>query len=75
MLTNLFWNRAVLDKIIKEVAEDNNYIFCDISDLEKDEKTMAIGLFEHKGIAVHPGDYGMQCIADRILNSIATIKD
>ena len=75
VLTNLFWNKAVLNKIIKEVADENNYIFCDISDLEKDEKTMAIGLFEHKGIAVHPGDYGMKCIADRILDSIATIKE
>lgn len=75
VLTNLFWNKAVLNKIIKEVADDNNYIFCDISDLEKDEKTMAIGLFEHKGIAVHPGDYGMKCIADRILDSILAIKE
>ena len=75
IVTNLFWNKVVLNRIIKEIANENNYIFCDISDLEKDEKTMAIGLFEHEGVAVHPGDYGMKCIAERILDSISAIGE
>ena len=41
-----------------------------ISDLEKDEKTMALGCYEHKGICVHPSDFGMKCIADRIVDCI-----
>ena len=46
---------------------ENGYTFCKISDLEQDEKTMAIGQFDHRGVSVHPSDYGMKCIADRIL--------
>ena len=70
IITNLFWNQTNLNRIIKEIATENNYIFCDISDLERDEKTMALGEYEHEGVSVHPGDYGMKCIAERILYCI-----
>ena len=49
---------------------ENGYTFCKISDLEQDEKTMAIGQFDHRGVSVHPSDYGMKCIADSILEKI-----
>lgn len=70
IITSLFWNKKSVNEIIKNIAEEHNYVFCDISDLEKDEKTMALGNFEHRGICVHPSDYGMKCIADKILSCI-----
>lgn len=70
VLTNLFWKQIEINKIIEDVAMENNYTLCDISDLESDEKTMALGKFEHQGISVHPGDLGMECIAERILKCI-----
>ena len=73
IVTNLFWNHTVLNKIIEDVSIENGYIFCDISDLEMDERTMAIGEYDHNGVAVHPSDYGMKCIADRIKFCIGQI--
>lgn len=70
IVTDNFWQIEVLNKIFKEVAEENGYTFCRIGDLEQDEKTMALGEFEHDGVARHPSDYGMRCIADRIVEKI-----
>lgn len=70
IVTDNFWNIEVLNRIFKEVCDENGYTFCHISDLEQDERTMAKGLFEHEGVAVHPGDYGMECIAKRILEKL-----
>ena len=69
IITDMFWY-AIYNDCFKEVAEEKGHTFCHLTDLEEDERTMALGLFEHKGVAGHPGDYGMQCIADRILAKI-----
>ena len=70
IVTDNFWNIEMLNKIFKEVCDENGYTFCHLSDLERDERTMAKGLFEHKGVAVHPSDFGMECIANRILEKL-----
>ena len=69
VITDMFWY-SVYNDCFREVAEEKGYAFCHLTDLEQDEKTMALGLFEHQGVAGHPGDYGMRCIADRILEKI-----
>ena len=69
IITDMFWY-SVYNDYFREVCEDKGYTFCHLTDLEEDESTMAKGLFEHPGVAGHPGDYGMQCIADRILEKI-----
>ena len=69
IITDMFWY-SVYNDCFREVCEEKGYTFCHLTDLEENESTMAKGLFEHKGVAGHPGDYGMQCIADRILQKI-----
>lgn len=69
IVTDMFWY-AIYNDAFREIAEERGYTFCHITDLEEDERTMAKGLFEHQGVASHPGDYGMRCLADRILDKI-----
>ncbi|MBQ8803086.1 MAG: SGNH/GDSL hydrolase family protein [Tyzzerella sp.] len=70
VVTDSFWQRKELDCTIAEIAQENGYTFCRLHDLQENEKTMALGQFEHKGVAIHPSDYGMECIAKRILDVI-----
>lgn len=69
VITDMFWY-SVYNDDLREVCEEKGHTFCHLTDLENDERTMAKGLFEHPGVAGHPGDFGMQCIADRILAKI-----
>ena len=69
IVTNLFWD-SPKNVVFSEVAEERGYDFVHLTDLERDEKTMALGLFEHDGVARHPGDFGMKCIADRIIEKL-----
>ena len=66
VITNSFWP-TILDGGIEEYAKENHYPFVSLSDLSDDKSTMALGLFEHEGVALHPGDKGMKAIADRII--------
>ena len=67
VVTDSFWENPLRDGIIREICSQNGYTLCQISDLSKDESNMAIGLFEHKGVSVHPSDKGMKLIAERLL--------
>ncbi len=71
IVTDNFWRKDGIEQAIREVIKERGYTYCKLSGLELDESTMAIGLFEHKGVAAHPGDYGMACIAERILDCIS----
>ena len=68
--TDTFWHSERMYGYTKAIAEENGYKFCPIGDLSKDESNMAIGLFNHRGVSIHPGDLGMRRIADRIISCL-----
>lgn len=70
IVTDCFWEYEPIDKDLKTVAKEKGYTFVKLADLGYQEENMAIGLFEHPGVAAHPGDLGMQRIAERILEKL-----
>ena len=62
-----FWKNAVKAECTVKAAKDVGAIYVDAGPLGDRDENMAIGLFEHTGVARHPGDLGMRRIADLIL--------
>lgn len=69
ILTSGFWKHPG-DSDIEAVAKEKGYDFVYLGDLGEDDAMKATGLFEHTGVAGHPGDRGMRKIADRIFNKM-----
>ena len=65
ILTTGFWKHNG-DSVIREIGKEQGFPVVELGDLGELDEMKAIGLFEHKGVANHPGDKGMQAIADRI---------
>lgn len=53
------------EKVLEAYAKEMNYLYVPLGDLGERPEMMALGLFEHEGVAHHPGDVGMQHIAER----------
>lgn len=64
-----FWPDAVKDEALKNAAAETGCVFVDISPLGGNAANQASSerQFSHAGVAAHPGDRGMQAIADAIL--------
>ena len=73
VLTTSFWKKPRVDAAITNVANALGMPIVPLGDLGDDEKFMAVGLFEHVGVAHHPGDLGMQKIAERIFCAIENL--
>jgi len=69
IMTTGFW-RHPGDEAIVEYAKEKNLPLVELGDLGDDDAMKALGLFEHNGIANHPGDLGMEKIAERIFEVI-----
>ena len=67
IVTTSFWNSTPWNDVIRAYAEKNGYPLVELSDMGGNPEMKAIGLFEHKGVAAHPGDKGMAEIAKRIM--------
>jgi lysophospholipase L1-like esterase len=63
-----FWANPAKDEILQKVCEESGGIFVDNRKLGADETNYARAerKFEHAGVAAHPGDKGMQAIADAL---------
>lgn len=69
IITTGFW-KHIADGAIREFAERKGYAMVELNDLGEADCMKALGLFAHSGVANHPGDLGMQAIADRILEKM-----
>lgn len=65
VMTTSFWKHTATPTLL-EFAKEHNIPVTELEDLGEDDAMKAIGLFEHEGVANHPGDKGMEAIAERI---------
>lgn len=65
ILTTGFW-RHPGDSEIRRAGKERGYPVVELGHLGDDDSMKATGLFEHQGVASHPGDKGMLAIADAI---------
>lgn len=72
IFTTGFW-RHPGDEVIKKTAEEFDAPCVELGDLGEQDEMKAVGLFWHEGVASHPGDLGMEKIADRISAEIKNI--
>lgn len=65
IVTTGFWKHPA-GRYIISYAKREALPLVELEDLGEKEEMKAIGLFEHMGVANHPGDLGMEYIAKRI---------
>jgi hypothetical protein len=58
------------DRIIREVANENDFIFVDISDMKNNNSFYAWDEYQDSAIGSHPNDLGMEFIANKIIQEI-----
>lgn len=72
LVRSCFWADSAKDPIMQQACQAAKVVWVDMSDLGSDEKNFARSerTIEHAGVAGHPGDRGMQAIADRLWKAI-----
>lgn len=72
VVRSCFWPNPAKDNALHEACAEVKGTFVDISSLSKDPSTYARSEreFPHAGVANHPGDRGMQAIAQAILKAL-----
>lgn len=69
VITTSFWQHCG-DDAIRDFAKEHHVPLVELGDLGEKDDMKAIGLFEHEGVANHPGDLGMKIIAERIYEKL-----
>lgn len=72
VMTTGFWKHPG-DEFLREFASEKGMPIVELGDLGEMDEMKAIGLFEHHGVANHPGDKGMAEIADRIFDKLKNL--
>ena len=70
VLTTCFWKHGVADDAVRNICKKRGIEPTELNDLGDMPEMKAIGLFTHSGVAAHPGDLGMEHIAQRIYNDL-----
>ncbi len=72
VVRSCFWPNRAKDDILRASCEAAGGVFVDIGGLGGDESNYARSerAFAHAGVAAHPGDKGMQAIADALLAAV-----
>ena len=65
-----FWETKWSDACIRQLAEERKEPVVELGALSLDVSMKALNDFEHWGVANHPGDKGMQAIADLLYGEI-----
>lgn len=69
VITTGFW-KHIADSCIRDISSELNIKCVELNDLGEMDEMKALGFFQHEGVANHPGDKGMQAIADRIFSAL-----
>ena len=72
VVRSCFWADAAKDQMLREACQEASGIFVDAGPLGKDESNFARSerAIKHGGVAGHPGDKGMQALADAVIQAI-----
>lgn len=75
LVRSCFWANAAKDAALKQACTEVGGIFADAGPLGNDKANFASSEreIEHQGVGHHPGDRGMQAIADLILKTLAEV--
>lgn len=74
VVRSCFWPNAAKDEVLKQASQEVGGIFVDISNLSKDESNYARSerKLKNEGVGNHPGDQGMQAIANALVQALRT---
>lgn len=70
-----FFGNPNKNKAIAEYCKEEKAHLVMISDILQNEENRALDKFEHEGVQIHPGDIGMQLIAERIFDSLIKFSE
>ena len=69
-----FWANPKKAACTEKAAKEVGAAYVDAGPLGRVPENKALGLFEHKGVASHPGDLGMRRLADLVLSGIDSLE-
>ncbi|MBN2558148.1 MAG: SGNH/GDSL hydrolase family protein [Clostridia bacterium] len=73
LVATSFWKAGVVDEAMRKIAVERKYPLVELGGFGDSDDMKAKGLFEHKGVGNHPGDRGMEAIANAILGPLKSI--